>query len=156
MVPSSNLEGSIVCPLQQISSTITTHPKNSSMKSTNMHLKLLLLAAIVMVAAVKALSSTTTKSNAINRRQVLLAQVIGCSIVLTGPHLATAASEESPKLSEEERQEVLQRLEERHQLMQASRSTSNRQDYLDLSRQRAKLYNTTSKAWSCPPNIPCI
>ena len=65
------------------------------------------------------------------------------------------------ELSEEERQkrqqeELKQRLRERRQLMEASRSSNSRQSYLDLSRQRAALYNTTSKAVSCPPNIPCL
>jgi hypothetical protein len=40
--------------------------------------------------------------------------------------------------------------------MQASRSSNDRQSYLDLSRQRAALYNTTSKTVSCPPGIPCL
>jgi hypothetical protein len=51
---------------------------------------------------------------------------------------------------------VQQRLQERRQLMEASRSSNSRQSYLDLSRQRAALYNTTSKAVSCPPSIPCL
>lgn len=49
-----------------------------------------------------------------------------------------------------------QRMIERRQLMEASRSSNNRQSYLDLSRQRALLYNTTSKAVTCPSNIPCL
>lgn len=59
-------------------------------------------------------------------------------------------------ISQEEQLAIQQRLFERRQLMQASRSTNNRQSYLDLSRQRAALYNTTSKAVSCPTNIPCL
>lgn len=55
----------------------------------------------------------------------------------------------------ERQREIRQRLLERRKLMQASRSSNDRQSYLDLSRQRAALYNTTSKAVSCPPNIPC-
>jgi len=51
--------------------------------------------------------------------------------------------------------EIRQRLLERRKLMQASRSSNDRQSYLDLSRQRAALYNTTSRAVSCLPNIPC-
>lgn len=131
------------------------------MNKTTVYLKLL-LAGIVIVGAVTALSSTTAKTSSASRRlnsrrQVLAQVLIGSSTLLAGiPNLATAASEEVSALTDEERQEILQRLKERRQLMQASRSTSNRQDYLDLSRQRAKLYNTTSKAWSCPPNIPCV
>lgn len=56
---------------------------------------------------------------------------------------------------ERRQREIRQRLLERRKLMQASRSSNDRQSYLDLSRQRAALYNTTSKAVSCPPNIPC-
>ena len=49
-----------------------------------------------------------------------------------------------------------QRMIERRQLMDASRSSNNRQSYLDLSKQRAFLYNTTPKAITCPTNIPCL
>jgi hypothetical protein len=73
----------------------------------------------------------------------------------------TSSTSTHPPLSEEEEQEAVaaviqQRLLERRQLMQASRSSNSRQSYLDLSRQRAALYNTTSQAVSCPPNIPCL
>ena len=47
------------------------------------------------------------------------------------------------------------RLAERRQLLELSRSSPDRQRYFDASRQRAALYNATSKAWSCPPNVPC-
>jgi hypothetical protein len=73
---------------------------------------------------------------------------------------STSASTRPPLSEEEEEQAaaaaVQQRLLERRQLMQASRSSNSRQSYLDLSRQRAALYNTTSQAVSCPPNIPCL
>ena len=79
------------------------------------------------------------------------------------PALALAEEDESNKttnmMTEEEqgqRQALVQRMQERRQLMEASRSSNSRQSYLDLSRQRAALYNTTSKAVSCPPNIPCL
>ena len=100
------------------------------------------------LAAVKSLSMNPFT----NRRQVVQA-LAGSSMLLTAPLKGLAETEHE---SDDERQELLQRLKERRQLMQASRSTNDRQDYLDLSRQRAKLYNTTSKAWSCPPNIPCL
>ena len=60
---------------------------------------------------------------------------------------------------EEERrrkEEIRQRILERRQLMEAGRSSNSRQSYLNLSRQRAAIYNTTSRAVSCPPNIPCL
>lgn len=59
-------------------------------------------------------------------------------------------------LSAEEKERIRQRILERRQLMQASKSTNSRQDYLDLSRQRAALYNTTYRGVTCPPNIPCL
>jgi hypothetical protein len=57
---------------------------------------------------------------------------------------------------DEEHELLLQRMKERRQLLEASRSSNSRQSYLDLSRQRAALYNATSKAVSCPPNVPCF
>jgi len=62
---------------------------------------------------------------------------------------------EADRLLERQQRETRLRLVERRKLMQASRSSNDRQSYLDLSRQRAALYNTTSRAVSCPPNIPC-
>ena len=47
-------------------------------------------------------------------------------------------------------------LAERRAVFQQSRTTSDRQVILDLSRQRAKLYNTTFRGASCIPGIPCI
>jgi hypothetical protein len=77
--------------------------------------------------------------------------------------LPALADEDEPNTTnkttdtDEERQAaVLRRMKERRQLMEASRSSNSRQSYLDLSRQRAALYNTTSKAVSCPPNVPCL
>ena len=100
-----------------------------------------------------------------DRRTVLATAIVG-SIDLADQQTSDESSSSSSanadsKLSlspEEEqlRQELLQKMKERRQLMEASRSSNNRQSYLDLSRQRAALYNTTSKAVSCPPNIPCL
>lgn len=64
-------------------------------------------------------------------------------------------SNDNNSMTEEQRQEILERMKARRQLMEASRTSNSRQSYLDLSRQRAALYNTTSRAVSCPPNIPC-
>ena len=66
------------------------------------------------------------------------------------------ATTTTPALTEEEKERIRQRLLERRQLMQASKSTNSRQDYLDLSRQRAALYNTTYRGVTCPPNVPCL
>jgi hypothetical protein len=99
----------------------------------------------------------------LNRRDTvwsILATAVTPAVVVGGSSSSTTIGDGEEDLSEEERQkrqeELSQRLIERRQLMQASRSSNNRQSYLDLSRQRAALYNTTSKAWSCPPNIPCL
>jgi hypothetical protein len=62
----------------------------------------------------------------------------------------------SPAEKERRKEELRQRLLERRKLMEASRSSNSRQSYLDLSRQRAVLYNTTFQGVTCPPNIPCI
>lgn len=107
--------------------------------------------------------------SACSRRQACLSIVSGATtaVVTIGsfPTVALAAPEDSAATTtltgtdeEEERrrqEELLQRIRERRQLMEASRSSNSRQSYLDLSRQRAALYNTTSKAVSCPPNVPC-
>ena len=49
-----------------------------------------------------------------------------------------------------------QRIADRRALFEQSRTNRNRQDVLDLSRQRAALYNTTFKGASCIPGIPCL
>ena len=49
-----------------------------------------------------------------------------------------------------------QRIAERRALFQQSRTTRSRQEILDLSRQRAALYNTTFQGASCIPGLPCI
>jgi len=45
---------------------------------------------------------------------------------------------------------------ERRALMQQSRTNRQRSSVLELSRQRAKLYDTPYQGASCPPGIPCI
>ena len=40
-------------------------------------------------------------------------------------------------------------------MMRQSRSSTSRQEVFDLSRQRAKLYDTQSRAASCIDGIPC-
>ncbi|KAL3926483.1 MAG: hypothetical protein SGPRY_003276 [Prymnesium sp.] len=49
-----------------------------------------------------------------------------------------------------------QRIADRRKLFEQSRTTSDRQTILDLSRQRAALYNTTFQGASCIPGIPCL
>ena len=69
---------------------------------------------------------------------------------------ASATPEEDEIVAAEAAATRKQRIIERRQLMDASRSSNNRQSYLDLSKQRAFLYNTTPKAITCPTNIPCL
>ena len=49
-----------------------------------------------------------------------------------------------------------QRIADRRALFEQSRTTNDRQKILDLSRQRAALYNTTFQGASCIPGIPCL
>ena len=49
-----------------------------------------------------------------------------------------------------------ERIAERRALFEQSRTTSDRQKILDLSRQRAALYNTTFRGASCIPGVPCL
>ena len=61
------------------------------------------------------------------------------------------------ELTAEEREEREQRRRDRRALVTAGRSTSSRQEIMDLSRQRAALvYNTTYQGASCIPGIPCL
>ena len=69
---------------------------------------------------------------------------------------ASATPEEDEIVAAEAAATRKQRMIERRQLMDASRSSNNRQSYLDLSKQRAFLYNTTPKAITCPTKIPCL
>ena len=48
------------------------------------------------------------------------------------------------------------RIAERRQLFEQSRTTNDRQKILDLSRQRAALYNTTFQGASCISGLPCL
>ena len=48
-----------------------------------------------------------------------------------------------------------QRIADRRALFEQSRATSDRRIILDLSRQRAVMYNTTFQGASCIPGIPC-
>ena len=49
-----------------------------------------------------------------------------------------------------------QAIADRRALFEQSRTTNDRQKILDLSRQRAALYNTTFRGASCIPGIPCL
>ena len=49
-----------------------------------------------------------------------------------------------------------QRIADRRALFEQSRTTRDRQVLFDLSKQRAKLYNTTYQGANCIPGLPCI
>ena len=102
----------------------------------------LLHAIILGLASVRSLSTT--------RRRIIIAPAATALPVFALPALAED--------DEAARAAALQaKLAERRKLMELSRSSNDRQRYFDLSRQRASVvYNTTSKAASCVPGLPCI
>mmetsp|Transcript_31446 Transcript_31446/g.56974 ORF Transcript_31446/g.56974 Transcript_31446/m.56974 type:complete len:144 (+) Transcript_31446:47-478(+) len=53
-------------------------------------------------------------------------------------------------------EERKRRILERRAIMQQSRTTTKRSDMFKLAQQRAKLYNTTYRGASCPPEVPCL
>lgn len=135
---------------------------------------LLLLLASRLLLLLLAPQATTAWSLPVTRREAfgILATTTASTSTIMGvwslPALAeddesksnttttTIAMTTTEEQEQARRQALVVRMKERRQLMEASRSSDNRQSYLDLSRQRAALYNTTSKAVSCPPNIPCF
>ena len=102
----------------------------------------LLHAIILGLASVRSLSTT--------RRRIIIAPVATALPVVALPALAED--------DEAARAAALQaKLAERRKLMELSRSSNDRQRYFDLSRQRASVvYNTSSRAASCVPGLPCI
>ena len=96
---------------------------------------------IAILASVRGLSGSPA------RRKLLLGSA-GAAVALP----ALAEDDEAARAA------ALQaKLAERRKLMELSRSSNDRQRYFDLSRQRASVvYNTTSRAASCVPGLPCI
>lgn len=95
--------------------------------------------------------------------RLILASVRSLSIVSTRRKLlltAPAAVIALPAFADDDaaRAAALQeKLADRRKMMELSRSSNDRQRYFDLSRQRASaVYNTTSRAASCVPGLPCI
>lgn len=120
---------------------------------------------LLLVSLLLAPQTTDGWSLPVTRREVFgtMATTTTASMLIGAWGLPVLAEENASKNTthlvteeEHERQALLRRMQERRQLMEASRSSNSRQSYLDLSRQRAALYNTTSRAVSCPPNIPCL
>ena len=98
---------------------------------------------IAILASVRSLSGSPT------RRKLLLGLgSAGAAVALP----ALAEDDEAARAA------ALQaKLAERRKLMELSRSSNDRQRYFDLSRQRASVvYNTSSRAASCVPGLPCI
>lgn len=54
------------------------------------------------------------------------------------------------------KEERKKRIQERRAMMQQSRSSTQRSEVFELSKQRAKLYGTEYQGASCAPGIPCI
>ena len=101
--------------------------------------KKLLHAIILGLASVRSLSTT--------RRRIILATPAAAALPVFAADDDDAAA----------RAALQEKLAERRKLMELSRSSNDRQRYFDLSRQRASVvYNTTSKAASCVPGLPCI
>jgi hypothetical protein len=120
-----------------------------------MRLVVILYKSVLLLTVV--IFATSWSLSSLPRRHVW--KFVAEGVVSSGSLLLTMAEEQQKPpslLTKEEQEYIRKRLMERRQLMEASRSSNNRQSYLDLSRQRAALYNTTSKAAVCPPNIPCL
>mmetsp|Transcript_21963 Transcript_21963/g.30872 ORF Transcript_21963/g.30872 Transcript_21963/m.30872 type:complete len:120 (-) Transcript_21963:20-379(-) len=78
----------------------------------------------------------------------------------SNPNLQTLSPSKTPtptSLQSCEEECLAQRkriIEERRAMMRQSRSSTNRNEVFELSKQRASMYNTTYRGASCPPNIP--
>ena len=99
------------------------------------------------------------------RRALCLAR--DAALALTFPIQCVAATEDDRSIAVTEDEIAAERqrsAEERQRLiakrraqMELSRSSSDRQIYFDLSKQRAeRVYNTTYQGANCIPGIPCI
>ena len=88
-----------------------------------------------------------------SRRQVVVSAAMATLFSNeSNPLSISQATEECDSECLAERQRIIQ---ERRAMMQQSRTTRNRQDMFDLSRQRAALYNTTYQGATCRPGVPC-
>ena len=86
---------------------------------------------------------------ALGRRDSLMASLAAFAAFGRGPRRHGAA------LAAECDDACKQRIVDRRALFEQSRTTSDRQKILDLSRQRAVMYNTTFQGASCIPGLPC-
>ena len=101
----------------------------------------------------------------VDRRQALrtVASVVGmphataAAFAIDGDGSERSAAEAVETVTEKaEAAARQQRIAASRARMAQARSSTRREDVFELSRQRAALYNTTSRAWSCPPGMPCI
>ena len=148
----------LVAPKITFTNALTTTTTASSFLSSlsdasigRRHVLELLSKGTIVSQSTIMISSTTFSSDD--------SQDADASPATTTTTMATSASatpEEDEIAAAEAAATRKQRMIERRQLMDASRSSNNRQSYLDLSKQRAFLYNTTPKAITCPTKIPCL
>ena len=80
------------------------------------------------------------------RRRSSLLRMLALVAAAAGAAPATAECDDACK----------QRIADRRKLFEQSRTTNDRQVIFDLSKQRAKLYNTTYQGANCIPGLPCI
>lgn len=93
------------------------------------------------------------------RRALCLAR--DAALAVTFPIRRAAAADEAATASApaeiDEAAERQRLIAKRRAQMELSRSSSDRQIYFDLSKQRAeRVYNTTYQGANCIPGIPCI
>lgn len=74
----------------------------------------------------------------------------------TNTPLSTQQRNSTDECDEECKEERRKRIEERRAMMRQSRSSTSRQDVFELSKQRAKLYESEYKGANCVDGIPCI
>ena len=117
-----------------------------------------LLLSLKLCAALRLDTRLPTFGRLLPSRAVSRRSLLNVFAISSAARAAAAADDVATDEDEAARAAALQeRLRERRQLLELSRSSGDRQRYFDLSRQRAAVvYNTTSRAATCPPNIPCL
>ena len=86
-------------------------------------------------------------------RELLRSATAGTAPVLATAEPAAAPAAEQAVACDEA---CRQRIADRRAIFAQSRTTTSRQNMMDLSKQRAALYNTTYQGASCIPGIPCL
>ena len=83
-------------------------------------------------------------------------QTIRSNNEATGMNASTKTADAASECDDVCKAERRRKIEERRAMMKQARSSRERSDVLELSRQRAQLYGTSFKGVSCPQGIPCI